>query len=125
MGGHGRFHIETYDDLIVNPSLAAGYTINVFKKVKSKLSASFSPRIYVVNSIKNWYYWGIGFQQHLTKKASFKISYSYIPEFYVRHFRDDQWIDVYGYTHEAFTPYAFPKTIMVFTFKTHFSKIPV
>lgn len=118
----GRFHIETYDDLIVNPSLAAGYSFNVFKKVKSKVSASISPRIYVVNSIKNWYYWGIGFQQYLTKKASFKISYSYIPEFYVRHFRDDQWIDVYGYTPIAFTPYAFSKDNYGFYIQNTFFK---
>jgi len=105
----GRFHIDTYDDLILNPSLGAIYTFNIFKKVKSKISASISPRFYMVNDIKNWVFWTIGFQQYLTKKASFKFTYSYIPEFYVRHFRDDQWIDVYGYKPISFTPYAFSK----------------
>lgn len=118
----GRFHIKTYDDLILNPSLAGAYSINIFKKVESKFSASFSPRIYVVNSIKNWLYWGIGFQQYLSKKASFKISYGYIPEFYVRHFRDDQWIDVYGYEPIAFTPYAFAKDNFGFYIQNTFFK---
>ena len=105
----GRFHIKTYDDLIINPSLEGIYTFKIFKKVKTRINASISPRFYVVNSIKNWLYWGVGIQQYITKRASIKILYSYIPDFYVRHFRDDQWIDVYGYTPETFTPFAFSK----------------
>ncbi|MCD4682306.1 MAG: hypothetical protein K8R86_03395 [Bacteroidales bacterium] len=105
----GRFHIDTYDDLIINPSIEGIYTFNIFKKVKTRINASISPKFYSVNGVKNWYNWGIGFQQYITKKASIKILYSFIPEFYVRHFRDEQWIDVVGYVPEAFTPYAFSK----------------
>lgn len=118
----GRFHIDTYDDLIFNPSVGAAYSVKIFKKLNSKFSASFSPRIYTVNSIKNWIYWGLGYQQYLSKKASFKISYSFIPEFYVRHFRDDQWIDVYGYKPIAFTPYAFSKDNYGFYIQNTFFK---
>lgn len=118
----GRFSIETYDDLIINPSLGGTYSFNVFKKAKSVINASISPRIYVVNSIKNWLFWTVGFQQYLTKKASFKIYYSYIPEFYVRNFRDDQWIDVYGYKPIAFTPYAFSKDNFGFYIQNTFFK---
>ncbi len=107
----GRFQwIDTYDDLIINPSIEGIYTFNIFKKVKTKINASISPKFYVVNEHKNWYNWGIGIQQYITKKASVKILYSYIPNFYVRHFRDEQWTDVIGYNDpDAFTPYEFSK----------------
>lgn len=118
----GRFSIETYDDLIINPSLGGTYSFNVFKKAKSIINASISPRIYVVNSIKNWLFWTVGFQQYLSKKASFKIYYSYIPEFYVRNFRDDQWIDVYGYKPISFTPYSFSKDNFGFYIQNTFLK---
>ena len=105
----GRFDIETYDDLIINPSLEGIYTFNIFKKLKTKINASLSPRFYAVNDIKNWEYYGIGLQQYITKRASVKILYSYIPEFYVRNFRDDAWVDEYGYVPESFQPYIFSK----------------
>lgn len=101
--------IDTYDDLIINPSIEGIYTFNLFKKVKTRINASISPKIYTVNGKKNWYNWGVGIQQFITKKASVKILYSYIPSFYVRHFRDEQWVDVYGYKPITFTPYQFSK----------------
>ncbi|OYT12374.1 MAG: hypothetical protein B6I19_09910 [Bacteroidetes bacterium 4572_114] len=82
----GRFHIETYDDLIINPSLEVICRPKIFKKAKTRINASISPKIYAVNNIKDWLYWGVGFQQYITKSASIKILYSYIPDFYVRHF---------------------------------------
>jgi len=105
----GRFSIETYDDVIINPSMEVVYTARIFKKYKTKINSSFSPRVYVVNSIKNWYNVYIGLQQYLPWRTSFKILYSYIPDFYVRNFRDDNWIDVYGYTPEVFQPFSFAK----------------
>ncbi len=106
----GRFHIETYDDAILFTSARLTYTFNVFGgRFKTKVNGEVSRRTYIVNDIKTWNYALVGLQQYLGKKTFFKISYSYIPEFYVRHFRDDQWIDVYGYTPEAFQPYAFSK----------------
>ncbi|HEY6907410.1 MAG TPA: hypothetical protein VI230_08060, partial [Ignavibacteriaceae bacterium] len=41
--------------------------------------------------------------------TSFMMSYSYIPHFYVRHFRDEDWIAVYGYIPLTFQPYEFSK----------------
>jgi hypothetical protein len=105
----GRFHIDTYDDVIFYTSLGGTVTHKIFGKQKSVLNAEAARRTYAVNDIKSWNYFAIGFRQYINKKLSFKISYSYIPDFYVRHFRDDQWIAIYGYTSEAFTPYAFAK----------------
>ncbi len=105
----GRFHIETYDDLIFAPSVEGIYKFNIFKKVKTRLNANFSPRYYVVNDVKNWLSWSVGIQQYITKTAYIKVLYSYIPEFYVRHFRDDAWVDAFGYVPKTFKPYVFSK----------------
>lgn len=105
----GRFDIETYDDVIFAPSLEGIYTFNIFKKVKTKISGNFTPRLYVVNDIKNWLSWSVGLQQYIYKSFYVKLSYSYIPEFYVRNFRDDAWVDIFGYVPETFKPYIFSK----------------
>jgi hypothetical protein len=105
----GRFHIKTYDDLIVYSALQFVSTFHIFGKQKSKIDVEVSRRSYMVNHIKSWNYFYLGFRQYLPKRFSFKISYSYIPNFYVRHFRDDQWIAIYGYDPITFQPYAFSK----------------
>ncbi len=105
----GRFHIDTYDDLILLPSIRIAYTFHIFKKLRTIINGEFSHRAYVVNSIKNWDYLNIGIRQYFTKHASIKFFYSYIPNFYVRHFRDDEWVDIYGYTPETFQPFGFSK----------------
>lgn len=115
--------LDTYDDLIINPSIQGIYTFKIFKKLKTKINASISPKIYSVNQHKNWFNWGVGLTQYFSKKGSVKILYSYIPNFYVRHFRDDQWIDVYGYTPETFTPYEFSKdNIGIYAQNTFFKR---
>jgi len=118
----GRFHIKTYDDLILFTSLKMTYTIQIFNKLKTKVNGEISRRSYLVNDIKSWNYFAIGFQQYFTKHASLKLSYSYIPHFYVRHFRDDQWVDVYGYTPETFKPYAFSKDYFGLIFQNTYFK---
>ena len=105
----GRFHIDTYDDVIFFTALQMSSSFYIFKKKKSVVNAEVSRRTYAVNKIKNWNYMAFGFRQYITKRLSFKFSYSYIPEFYVRHFRDDQWIAIYGYDEIVFQPYAFAK----------------
>jgi len=105
----GRFHISTYDDVILNPQLQLDYTLIIFKKKKTKFNADFSHKAYLVNGIKSWSSMNIGIQQYFLKRANVKVFYSYIPEFYVRHFRDRQWVDVFGYTEETFQPFAFSK----------------
>jgi hypothetical protein len=63
----------------------------------------------VVNGIKSWYYATLGFQQYITKRASVKVFYTYLPDFYVRHFRDEDWVEIYGYTPITFVPFSFSK----------------
>ena len=118
----GRFHIKTYDDLIITTSLKATYTFRIFDKLKSKVSGEMSRRSYIVNDIKSWNYFAIGFQQYFTKRASLKFSYSYIPYFYVRHFRDRQWVAEYGFTPETFKPYVFSKDYFGLTLRNTYFK---
>ena len=118
----GRFHIDTYDDIILYPSLGLTSTFRIFKKVKSKINFNFNNSTYTINGIKSWMYLSTGFQQYITKRASFKVLYSYIPDFYVRHFRDDDWVEVYGYTPETFVPFGFSKDNFGFWIQNTFFK---
>lgn len=118
----GRFHIKTYDDVILYQSADLSATFRIFKKLKSKINFNGNNNWYVVNGIKNWYYVSVGFQQYLTKRASLKVLYSYIPEFYVRHFRDDDWVEIYGYTPTAFVPFSFSKDNYGFWIQNTFFK---
>ncbi len=110
-----RFHINTYDDIVFKPSLALDWTFNILKKQKSRISLDYSYSAYIVNDVKNWSMFTAGFQQYLTRRASFKVFYTYIPEFYVRHFRDEDLVNYYkklygyGYIPETFVPFSFAK----------------
>jgi len=105
----GRFHINTYDDVIVSPSLDIEVTYRLFGKMESKFDVSADYSKYLNNDINSWSNFGVGFRQYITKRLNFALSYDYIPDFYIRHFRDDDWTDVYGYVEKAFTPYYFSK----------------
>ncbi len=118
----GRFHINAYDDIIVNPTLSSSYTFKLFGKRKSKINLDLSTKKYIVNNIKSFSSFTIGFRQYITKRASFKLYYSYIPSFYIRHFRDEDWVDVYGYTPESFVPMGFSKDSYNFWVQNTFFK---
>jgi len=105
----GRFHINRYDDLVVDYSLRITYTQQIFGKLKTKLGADLGADVYSYNNIKNWSSLDVSLQQELTGTTSFAFSYSYIPKFYIRHFYDDDWVYYYGYTSGTFQPYEFSK----------------
>ncbi len=105
----GRFRIETYDDLVVIPEIQLNATFRFIKGLNTTLNAEYRLNSFIVNHVKSRSYFAFGIRQYFTKKASFKLSYSYIPDFYIRHFRDDDWVDVIGYTPESFKPFSFSK----------------
>ncbi|MHC1774576.1 MAG: hypothetical protein AB9834_04100 [Lentimicrobium sp.] len=105
----GRFHIKTYDDIILSPEIDLSSSYKLIGKLNTTLSAGYRLNAYIVNSNVNRSYWSVGLRQHITRKASIKISWDYIPEYYVRHFRDDDWVEIYGYTPETFKPFSFSK----------------
>lgn len=118
----GRFQIETHDDVYLKTSLGAAATYRFIKKRNTRFSANISRSSYVKNPIKDWSMYGFGIQQDIAKRASFKLSYSNIPEFYVRHFRDKHWVEVYGYEPITFKPYAFGKENYAFWIQNTFFK---
>jgi hypothetical protein len=105
----GRFQIHSIDDLTISYSAGINFTDEFIGKLKTILGAGFDSDAYTYNSIKTWYTYSIFLRQYVTSSTQLSFSYSYIPEFYVRHFRDDDWVYVYGYTPITFQPYTFSK----------------
>ena len=118
----GRFHIKSYDDMVVNPAIGLSASYRLFGKRKTQIDAGASQSYYIVNDIKNWQNYNIGISQEITRRLSLSFSYSYIPDFYVRHFRDDDWTPVVGYTPESFTGYSFSKDNYAFVGEYTFFK---
>ena len=106
----GRFHIKKYDDLEFEYSARLAYSKNILENLRSIISARVDFNQYSFNTIKSWISYDLGWQQYINKKTSIMISYSYLPDFYIAHYRDDDWIKIYGYTPETFQPYSFSKT---------------
>lgn len=118
----GRFHIDTYDDIIIKPSLQLAGTYRIFKKKRTRFNVSTNYSAYLVNEVKNWAFFTVGVQQSFSKRASARFAYSYIPEFYVRHFRDQDIVKFYGYTPETFVPFSFSKDNYAFWVQNSFLK---
>lgn len=105
----GRFHINTRDDLILVSSIKASATMNLLGSLNTTAAVDVRQRSYTHNAVKNWSYLAFTLRQDLSKKLSAQIGYNYIPGFYVRHYRDDEWVKQYGYTPITFQPFDFKK----------------
>lgn len=105
----GRFHINRCDDIINDYSLDISYSRNIIGKFSTIISASIDYNRYSFNTIKNWWQIGFNLQQNLSQKTNVTFSYTHIPDFYVRHYRDADWIQLYGYTSIVFQPFSFSK----------------
>ena len=101
----GRFHIHSIDDLTLGYSFGLSFSDVIIGKLKTIIGAGFDSDAYTYNSIKSWFTYDIFLRQYLSKSTSVYVSYSYIPNFYVRHFRDEDWVNYYGYIPETFQPY--------------------
>lgn len=110
----GRFHINRLDDLTVGYSAGLSFTDEFFGKMKTIFGAGYDTDAYTYNSVKSWGTFNMFYRQQITASTSAQFSYSYIPEFYVRHFRDDDWVKYYGYTEITFQPYTFSKDDFAF-----------
>lgn len=105
----GRFHINTYDDIISRPSLKISAEQKLVKKLTTSLQLDLNRSFYVNNGIKSWSYYAFGIDQEYSKKGAISISYSFIPDFYIRHFRDEDHVNFLGYVSETFVPMSFAK----------------
>lgn len=118
----GRFHINTSDGAVLDQSIKLASTFLFFRKKKTILEGGFSRQEYLNNKIKTWNQIDFGLQQYITSRLVINLSYSYIPKYYVRHFRDEDWVDVYGYVPEAFQPFDFAKNEYGFWIQNTFFK---
>jgi hypothetical protein len=105
----GRFHINTADDFIVSPALSLSVSHDFIKKKTTQFNFFIRHNEYLSNSIKNWDYMFFQIKQDYHKYGEVGIKYEYIPDFYIRHFRDDDYVAFMGYVPGAFTPMAFTK----------------
>lgn len=105
----GRFHINSRDDLQLLSWIRLSRSFRAFGGLNSIVSADVRRRTYTHNSIKSWSYLNLGWRQDLARKWSMYASYNIIPEFYVRHYRDEDWVRTLGATPESFRPFAFAK----------------
>lgn len=105
----GRFHVSSVDDLAFGYSVGVTYMDEIIGKLRTILGAGYDSDAYTYNSIKTWAVYNIFWRQYITSSTSLSFSYSYLPGFYVRHFRDEDWVKYYGNTPETYQPYEFSK----------------
>jgi len=106
----GRFHISTLDDLILVNSLRLSATMRLIGSLNTTAAVDFRQRRYIINSIKNWTYYAFSLRQDLSKELAAQIGYNYIPAFYIRHFRDEDWTALYGFRNPiVYRPFAYTK----------------
>jgi hypothetical protein len=106
----GRFHNSTLDDLILVNTFRFSGTMQIIGSLNTTANVDYRRRTYTHNSIKDWSYVGFGLRQDISKKLAAQISYSYIPTFFVRHFRDEDWTALYGFKDPiVYQPYAYTK----------------
>lgn len=105
----GRFNIKTYDDIIFSPSLKLSAKYSFIKKRPTQVNFYMKNNSYLMNNIKNWNYFSITLEQYYHKKGRIGFKYDYIPEFYIRHYRDDDYTDFMGYITASFKPMSFSK----------------
>ncbi len=105
----GRFHINTRDDLILVSSLRTSIVMKMFGTLNTTATLDVRRRTYTHNPIKDWLSYSFSIRQDLSKQLVVTVGYSYIPAFYIRHYRDDDWVKEYGYTPVTFQPFGFRK----------------
>jgi hypothetical protein len=105
----GRFHITRYDDLIMKYEARISFTEKIIGNRTSIFSAFADHNSFSYNSVKTWSNIGLSLQQFVSTPLSFNVSYSYIPDYYIKHYRDFDWINVLGYTPATFKPMSFSK----------------
>ena len=84
----GRFRINSISDITLLNSFKVVGNMYLFGKHKSEPSIGIRYKGYSGNRVKNFWGFNVGWRQYLSRKTSFKITFSHTPDFYVRHYRD-------------------------------------
>ena len=105
----GRFHTSTYDGIMFHGMIGTTGVFQIFKKRETEINLNFTRREYLMNSIKTWNYFSTSLGQEITRNADIELFYNFIPYFYVRHYPDDDWVEIFGNSPEVYQPYTFSK----------------
>lgn len=104
-----RFEMLTYDDVSIKGRLYVSYRKKWIPRHYSRISFAFQRTQYTVNSFKSWNMFSIYLRQDFARKASAQFTYQYLPYFYVRTYRDEDLVSIYGYSPNTFRPFEFAK----------------
>lgn len=104
-----RFEIITYDDVSIKGRLFVSYRKKWFSRHYSRISFAFQRTQYTMNTFKSWNMFSIYLRQDFARKASVQFTYQYLPYFYVRTYRDEDLVSIYGYSPNTFRPFEFNK----------------
>lgn len=102
-----RFHINTFDDLFFDNKINASCAFPLYGKYKTEVAAYFSYKKYLKNNIKDWLYANISVEQPLSKRVRIKAGYNLIPNFYVRHYKDNDYVK--SSDDDEYKPFEFAK----------------
>jgi len=119
----GRFHVNTFDDLIIAPQATIAYGKRFFRGSYSEISFGAKYNKFFVNSIKDWGKYAFALRHVFPTRTTFSFEYSFIPKYYIRHYRDKEWVEAYGYGEDAFKEYSFRKDDFSFVLKQRVMKV--
>jgi hypothetical protein len=118
----GRFHIDTFDDLLLSGYAEIRQSLKPFGQHSFELRFRMTGKAHYQNPVKNWQKFNLNVSRKLTSDLKVKLDYGYLPEFYVRHYRAQAAIDLTGFSPESFKPFVFDKENYTFTLSYKLSK---
>lgn len=83
-----RFSMETYDDLIVSPSLTVFVTRRFSQNIQSRLRLSYRCNLFTKNGDRNYQTFSTFLKTTAFKKNYLQLGYFHIPEFHIRPYWD-------------------------------------
>lgn len=119
---NGRFHINSAADLVLTNHFLIKKAFYLIDGRKSIPSIELRFKNYPQNSVKDFWSFQLGWRQYIGKSTSFKIAFAHIPNYYVRHYRDEDWTNNVGFTPESFRAFEFSKSEVSTWFKNYFFK---
>ena len=105
----GRFHIETTDDLVFHTFLRLERSLAPLGDYPLTLATRVDFWNFSRNTIKNWWAFSLSARQELPEQFSMLAQYNYLPEFYVRHYSDDDWVRMIGLVPERFQRFSYAR----------------
>ncbi len=103
-----RFHINSFDDFFIRSDFSYNASFKMKRNRTLYFDLGLSANNYANNPIKDWYKFNAGVKLQ-TMKFRLGFLYDVIPDYYVRHYRDFDYTDIYGYKDETFKPFEFAR----------------